>query len=364
MEGVVIMLDSAFWNGRRILLTGHTGFKGSWMTMWLHRLGATISGISLPPVTDPNLFDIADVSQLSENFLFDIRETEKINTIVKKVKPEIVFHLAAQPLVRYSYKNPLETFLVNAMGTANLLEAIRLVDSVKVGVIITTDKVYHNREWFWPYRENDRLGGMDPYSASKATVEIITESYRDSFLSVNGTAIATARAGNVIGGGDWSSDRLVPDAVRAWSSGKVLEIRMPNAVRPWQHVLEPIYGYLLLAEKLWSNPELAAAYNFGPEASSGTASVIDVVEIARSSYGCGMISVGNENTGPHEAGKLSLDISRVKNIIGWNPKWDLEKAVRRTMNWYRQHNNGCSARNLCELDINEYEGINESFELC
>ena len=267
-----------FWRGKRVLLTGHTGFKGSWLALWLKRLGAKVTGIAIEPNTSPSLFELGDIQEGMISHYCDIRNLTKLQILIESVQPEIVFHLAAQPLVRASYKDPLDTFSTNIIGTANILDSLRKVESCKVAVMVTTDKVYRNKEWLYPYRESDALGGYDPYSASKAASEIVISSYRDSFLAQQGLAVGSARAGNVIGGGDWSQDRLIPDAVRAWQAGVALEIRNPKATRPWQHVLEPLAGYLTLAYKLWNQPELVGAYNFGPQPHE-VASVRTVIEL-------------------------------------------------------------------------------------
>ena len=258
-------LGEGFFRGKKVLLTGHTGFKGSWLVLWLHRLGARVAGVSLPPNTLPNLFSLVGIEDLCESHLCDIRDCAALNAVIRQIEPEIVFHLAAQPLVRASYLDPVETIATNVMGTAHVLDALRGLESTRVAVMVTTDKVYREKQPPRPYRENDALGGHDPYSASKAASEIVIGSYRSAFLAEQGVAIASARAGNVIGGGDWSADRLIPDAVRAWQKGQTLEVRRPDAIRPWQHVLEPLAGYLTLAEKIWRQPALAGAYNFGPE---------------------------------------------------------------------------------------------------
>ncbi|BCX12095.1 MAG: CDP-glucose 4,6-dehydratase [Thermosynechococcus sp.] len=273
-------MNSFFWQGKRVLITGHTGFKGGWLALWLRELGATLCGISLPPATQPCLFELARVGEGMESHFIDIRDVESLARTVRKFAPQIVVHLAAQPLVRASYRDPLLTFATNIMGTAQVLDSLRGLDSVRVAVFVTTDKVYENREWPYPYRETDSLGGHDPYSASKAASELVVASYREAFLREQGIAVATARAGNVIGGGDWSEDRLIPDAIRAWQSGKQLFVRRPEAIRPWQHVLEPLYGYLVLAERLWDQPHLAGAYNFGPDPAEA-ATVRAVIEYAR-----------------------------------------------------------------------------------
>ncbi len=345
-----------FWRGKRVLLTGHTGFKGGWLALWLQRLGAQVTGIALPPDSTPNLFQLARVDDGMESRHADIRDAASLSAIIRPVRPEIVLHLAAQPLVRASYREPLETFASNVMGTAHVLDALRGVDSLRVAVMVTTDKVYQNREWPYPYRESDALGGHDPYSASKAASEIVIACYRDAFLAAQGVAVASARAGNVIGGGDWSQDRLIPDAVRAWQSGQVLAIRRPQSIRPWQHVLEPLAGYLTLARKLWEEPALAGAYNFGPQ-SGEAATVRDVVELARSAYGAGEVHFGDDSAGPHEAGWLALETAKARNALGLVPKWALSESVKRTMAWYRAQQQGADARRLCEAEIAAYEAL-------
>ena len=346
--------EPAFWAGKRVLLTGHTGFKGAWLAIWLRHLGAEITGISLPPTTDPNLFSLAGVDGLCDSRVLDIREAEVLAATVRDADPQIVFHLAAQALVRIGYREPLATFATNVQGTANLLDALRPLSAVRAVIAVTSDKVYRNLEHPFPYRETDALGGHDPYSASKAAAEIVIASYRDAFLKANGVALASARAGNVIGGGDWSEDRLIPDAVRAWQSGHVLRIRHPQATRPWQHVLEPLAGYLVLAENLWRDPILAGAYNFGP-ATHEAASVRTVVELARAAYGGGEIYYGNDTEGPHEAGWLALETAKARGVLGVEPCWSLPVAVSRTMAWYRDWHAGAGARALCEMEIAAYE---------
>lgn len=345
-----------FWAGKRVLLTGHTGFKGGWLALWLRRLGAHVTGIALPPDTEPNLFDLARIGDCVDSHYCDVRDATALSTVVRAARPEIVFHLAAQALVRVGYRSPLVTFDTNVMGTANLLDCLRNQPELRVAVIVTTDKVYRNAEWPYPYREEDTLGGHDPYSASKAACELVVASYRDSFFAEQGVAVATARAGNVIGGGDWALDRLIPDAVRAWQSGKAVEIRRPEAMRPWQHVLEPMAAYLALAHHLWSRPEGAGAYNFGPRTSEA-ATVREVIELARTAYGTGAANYATETTGPHEANWLALEIAKARTVLAVEPKWSLSEAVRRTMAWYRAQAEGTDARALCETDIAAFEAI-------
>ncbi|MDH2053189.1 CDP-glucose 4,6-dehydratase [Achromobacter marplatensis] len=351
MENVVNGASEAFWRGKRVLLTGHTGFKGGWLALWLHKLGAKVAGVALPPAADqPNLFEKARISSVMDSHFCDIRDADALAALVRQSRPEIVLHLAAQPLVRLSYRQPLQTFDTNVMGTANLLDALRGLPDVRVALSITTDKVYRNEEWPYPYRESDALGGHDPYSASKAAAELVAACYRDAFLGQQGVALATARAGNVIGGGDWSEDRLLPDAVRAWQCQRTLDIRSPDAVRPWQHVLEPLAGYLRLAQALWDRPELAGPYNFGPP-SQDTATVREVVELARAAYGAGEVVYGQSAKGPHEAGLLALDTSRARSVLGVRARWSLAQGVAETMRWYRAVQDGGDARALCEAQI-------------
>lgn len=353
LEALEMTESASFWRGKRVVLAGHTGFKGGWLALWLQQLGANVTGIALAPNTSPNLFDLADIQSGMTSHLCDIRDAANLSQIVRNANPEIVFHLAAQPLVRASYSDPLATYATNVMGTANLLDALRVLESVKVAVMVTTDKVYRNNEWLYPYRETDALGGHDPYSASKAASEIVIASYRDAYLQAQGVAVATARAGNVIGGGDWSEDRLIPDAVRAWQTATPLEIRRPQAIRPWQHVLEPLAGYLTLAQKLWQQPELAGSYNFGPR-NHEAATVRDVIEQSRSVYGNGDVIYGDGNTGPHEAGWLALETAKTQQTLGLSPKWPLLETVARTMAWYRAQHQGADARSLCHAEIAAY----------
>lgn len=346
--------DPGFWHGKRVLVTGHSGFKGAWLTLWLHRMGASVTGISLPPNTSPSMFELARIEGLCESRFCDIRDATKLAAHVASANAEIVFHLAAQPLVRASYVDPLATYATNVMGTANVLDALRTQAAVRAAVMITTDKVYRNNEWNWPYREDDALGGHDPYSASKAACEVVIDSYRKAFLADQGVALASARAGNVIGGGDWSADRLIPDAVRAWQAGDMLEIRRPAALRPWQHVLEPLAGYLVLAQRLWENADLAGAYNFGP-LTHEAASVRDVIELARAAYGKGEVRYGDGTEGPHESGRLALEIAKARQALGFQPRLALAEAVRLTMAWYRSQPGGADARQLCAMDIAAWE---------
>ena len=352
----MVNASSQFWLGKKVLITGHTGFKGSWLTLWLYMMGAKVTGISLLPKKSPNLFDLIKDSQMSINHFFDISDKELTSNLVKKIEPDIVFHLAAQALVRTSYKDPLETITTNVIGTTNILDSIRGLDSVKAVVFVTTDKVYKNNLGVEKgYREDDHLGGFDPYSASKAASEIIISSFRDSYLYEQGVGVASARAGNVIGGGDWSEDRLIPDAVRAWESNKPLIVRKPEAVRPWQHVLEPLNGYLVLAEKIYLDKSLSGAYNFGPE-NNEAASVRKIIETANKIYGAGIIKWGDETHSPHEADYLTLDTSKIKLVLGIIPRWNVIQSIKHTMKWYLKINKGFKAQSLCEADISEFTG--------
>ncbi|MBY0410998.1 MAG: CDP-glucose 4,6-dehydratase [Burkholderiaceae bacterium] len=346
--------DPEFWRGKRVVLTGHTGFKGAWLALWLQRLGAKVTGIALAPATEPNLYVLANAGQGVASHFCDLRDATALAELVRGAQPDVVLHLAAQALVRPGYAAPLDTFATNVMGTAHLLNALRELSSVRVAVVVTTDKVYRNREWAYPYREDDALGGHDPYSASKAAAELVTASYRDSFLAAQGVAVATARAGNVIGGGDWAQDRLLPDAVRAWSAGQTLHIRSPQSTRPWQHVLEPLAAYLCLAQHLWHSPMLAGAYNFGPLAHE-VATVKNVVELASSAYISSAISYENNFDNLHEAGWLALETAHARAALGITPRWTLDTAVTRTMEWYRQQHAGNDARALCLADIAAWE---------
>lgn len=327
------------YQGRRVLLTGHTGFKGSWLALWLQQLGAQVTGVSLSPATSPSHWDLLGLDMPDSRI--DIRDAAAVADVVHTVAPEIVFHLAAQPLVRRSYRDPLETWSTNVMGTANLLEACRYQSSVRAIVVITTDKCYENQEWEWGYRENDRLGGHDPYSASKAGAELVAASYRNAFFSQPyAPLLASARAGNVIGGGDWAEDRLIPDLVRAIARNSVLEIRSPNATRPWQHVLESLSGYLCLGEKLLEGKkEFAQAWNFGPDV-DGNRSVADVLARLKSVWPAFAWHV-TAHPQPHEANLLHLDSAKARQQLGWSPVWTLDDGLGATAQWYRaQHEQG------------------------
>lgn len=346
--------NKKFWQDKKVLLTGHTGFKGAWLTLWLQQMGAQVTGISLEANTTPNLVSELNLQNICNSNICDIRDAEKLAALIKEANPDIVFHLAAQALVRESYQNPLETFDTNVMGTANLLNGMRSLDNLSSVVMVTTDKVYRNNEWTYPYREDDALGGHDPYSASKAASEIVINSYKESFLAEKGIPVSSARAGNVIGGGDWSADRLIPDAVRAWEAKETLEIRRPDAIRPWQHVLEPLAGYMILAEKLAGKTAQAGAYNFGPETSEAVP-VRTVIELANKTYTKGDVAFGDGLEGVHEAGRLSLEIAKSVEILGVKPRWNLETAIEKTMSWYKAYYEGADAITLCNNQIKSFE---------
>jgi len=349
-------MNSNWWRGKRVFLTGHTGFKGSWLSLWLQNAGAEVHGYSTPPPTEPNLFTMGRIAKgLASHTVADVRDADALKAAMHAATPEVVLHMAAQPLVRRSYAAPVETYSVNVLGTVHLLEAARECRNLRVLVNVTTDKCYDNKEHVWGYREDEAMGGLDPYSSSKACSELITAAYRASYFKSGGTAVATARAGNVIGGGDWASDRLIPDAVRAWQAGRVLAIRNPSAIRPWQHVLEPLAAYLRLAERLWDTPALAGAYNFGPD-TADAASVGDVVALARQTYGTGEWESLADPKAPHEAGWLALEVAKARVALDVRARWPLQEGIRRTMHWYRRCADGADARSLCDADIADFEG--------
>ena len=351
-----------FWQGRRVFLTGHTGFKGSWLSLWLQSLGAAVTGFALRPPTDPNLFDEALVGQGMRSIIGDIRDPGILQEAMQECRPDIVIHMAAQPLVRYSYLNPVETYATNVMGTVHLLEAVRSTPGVKAVVNITTDKCYENREWAWGYRENEPMGGYDPYSNSKGCAELITSAYRSSFFNSSaykehGVAIASVRAGNVIGGGDWAHDRLIPDILAAFEAGRPVTIRNPNSVRPWQHVLEPLRGYLTLAEKLVAyGPEYAEGWNFGPS-DEDVRSVGWIVEELASLWGQGASWQQDEGEHPHEATYLKLDISKARGRLNWHPSLRLANALQMITEWNRQRLAAADVRQLTLNQIRHYQTI-------
>lgn len=347
-------MNESFWRRRRVFLTGHTGFKGGWLSLWLAELGAEVHGYALAPPTDPNFFTAAGLGErLASSTIADIRDTTAIEKAMAAARPEIVFHLAAQPLVRHSYAEPVETYAVNVMGTVSLLEAARRVAGVKALVNITSDKCYENREWVWPYRENEALGGHDPYSSSKACAELVTAAWRRSFLDAAGVHIASARAGNVIGGGDWASDRLVPDFLRAIDAGRPLAVRSPQATRPWQHVLEPLSGYLMLAERLHTDgAAFAEAWNFGPDAADmrPVRWIVDAL--------CARVpgSAWRDDSAPqpYEAHTLRLDSAKACARLGWQPRWNLQQALEATLDWHKAWKRGTDMADFSLRQIRAY----------
>lgn len=345
-----------FWRGRRVFLTGHTGFKGSWLALWLTQMGAEVHGYALAPPTNPSLFEVANVaSRLASSTLADIRDGAALAQAMAAARPSVVLHLAAQPLVRYSYAAPAETFAVNVMGVVHLLEAVRATPGVVAVVNVTTDKCYENREWVWPYRENEALGGHDPYSSSKACAELVTAAYRRSFLAAAGVALASARAGNVIGGGDWAADRLLPDFLRALDAGKPLVIRSPQATRPWQHVLEPLAGYLSLTERLCAPDAVAFAdaWNFGPDEADARPVQWIVERLCEQVPGATWQCDGAPQL--HEANNLRLDSAKAKSLLGWQPRWSLAEALERTVSWHQAWRRGEDMAAVSLGQIRDYE---------
>ncbi len=348
-------VDPAFWSGKRVFLTGHTGFKGSWMSLWLQRMGAEVTGFALAPPSDPALYDVAEVAKGMTSIIGDIRDREALETAVVQANPEIVIHMAAQALVRASYDDPVGTYATNVMGTVHLLEAVRKARGVRACCVVTTDKCYENNEWAWGYREIDPMGGHDPYSSSKGCTELVTSAYRRSFLNGSGAAaIGSARAGNVVGGGDWAVDRLIPDILRALDQRTKVQVRNPLATRPWQHVLEPLSGYLVLCQALWSEPDTAAgAWNFGPR-DEDARPVGWIADRACELWGDGAGWVCDEAVQPHEANYLKLDISKAQVQLGWRPRWTLDDTLGRIVRWHRAWRAGEPVSTLCHAEIADY----------
>ena len=355
-------MNPAFWRGKRVLLTGHTGFKGGWLSLWLQSMGAQVVGYALAPPTNPSLFDIAEVGQGMTSVIGDIRDLTKLKAAFSEHQPEIVIHMAAQPLVLYSYQNPVETYSTNVMGTVHLFEAVRNTHSVKAVVNITTDKCYENKEWMWGYRENEPMGGYDPYSNSKGCAELVSAAYRSSFFNASnygqhGVATATARAGNVIGGGDWAQDRLIPDILAAFEGGRQVNIRNPHATRPWQHVMEPLRGYLTLAERLFDQgPSFAESWNFGPN-DEDAKPVGWIVEKMAELWGQEAQWKINSGEHPHEASYLKLDTSKARSRLDWYPALRLNDALKLIINWSKQHQAGANMRQLTLAQLQSYQAV-------
>jgi CDP-glucose 4,6-dehydratase len=355
MESMVTpTIHPEFWQGKKVFLTGHTGFKGSWLSLWLQSMGAKLCGYALAPNTQPNLFTLANIAEHMDNVIADIRDQDQLTQIMADFQPEIIFHLAAQPLVRYSYEHPVETYTTNVLGVVHLFEAARACPTVKTIVNITTDKCYENREWHWGYRENEPLGGHDPYSSSKACAEIVTSAYRRSFFNSANVGLASARAGNVIGGGDWTNDRLIPDLIRAFTAKEKVSIRYPYAIRPWQHVLEPLTGYLLLAEKLHQAPQqFADSWNFGPY-DQDAKPVQWIVEKMISLWGAGASWQLDAGTHVHEAHYLKLDCSKAHDLLHWQPRWTLTQTLETIVAWHRAHLIGADMHAFTLRQIQKY----------
>jgi len=354
-----ILPRTTFWSGKKILVTGHTGFKGSWLTLWLKALGADVTGLALEPLTQPNMFDVTRAGDGITSIIGDINDKALVKRVLSDSQPDIVFHLAAQPIVRESYQDPVYTYMTNVMGTAHVLEAVRHTPSVRAVVVVTSDKCYENPEWQWGCREHDAMGGFDPYSSSKGCAELVTSAYRRSFFGGNDPSkpfagIASARAGNVIGGGDWARDRLIPDLVRAGAAGQAAVIRNPNAVRPWQHVLEPLSGYLVLAEKLWVDRSCADGWNFGPAFED--ALTVETVLTLFCAQMNGKVSWRIEKAADnlHEAHLLRLDISKAQLGLGWRPRWTIETAISETAKWFCQYDEKADMRKLTLSQIEAY----------
>jgi CDP-glucose 4,6-dehydratase len=349
----------AFWKSKRVFLTGHTGFKGSWLSLWLLSMGAEVSGYSLAPSTNPNLYTAIALDKDMASTIADVRDAEALERAMRSFRPEIVIHMAAQPLVRYSYEVPIETYATNVMGTVHLLNAVRHTPEVRVVVNVTSDKCYENREWVWPYREDEAMGGHDPYSSSKGCAELVTSAFRRSYFhpdkySEHRVAITSGRAGNVIGGGDWALDRIVPDMARSFSAGKPVIIRNPRAVRPWQHVLEPLSGYLTLTERSFADASITGAWNFGPSESDSQPVRYLADSIVRLWGNGAKWESGESGQAVHEAHLLNLDSSKARTLLGWRPRWRLDEALANTVGWYREYYGGGDAQTVSLNQIKDY----------
>ncbi|KHA80294.1 CDP-glucose 4,6-dehydratase [Janthinobacterium lividum] len=353
-------MNAAFWHGKRVFLTGHTGFKGGWLSLWLQQLGADVTGYALDAPTTPSLFEAASVARGMRSIIGDVRDGDAVKRAMAVARPDIVIHMAAQPLVRYSYVNPVETYSTNVMGVVNLLEAVRATPGVRAVVNVTSDKCYENREWPWGYRENEAMGGYDPYSNSKGCAELVTAGYRSSFFHADkyaehGVALGSGRAGNVIGGGDWALDRLIPDMLRAIGAGEPVMIRNPHAIRPWQHVLEPLSGYLTLAEKLYTEgPVHAAGWNFGPY-DTDAKPVEWIVERMTQEWGAGASWTLDGQDHPHEATYLKLDCSKARGQLGWHPRWDIGQTIAKIVEWHKACDQGADMRAMTLAQIGTYQ---------
>lgn len=354
-------VSPSFWQGKKVFLTGHTGFKGGWLSLWLASMGAKVTGYALAPNTTPNFFNVAKIdSCLEKSYIADIRDLEKLQKAMSDAQPKIVIHMAAQPLVRYSYMNPVETYATNVMGTVHVLESIRALDSVRAAVIVTTDKCYENKEWAWGYRENEPMGGYDPYSNSKGCAELVTSAYRQSYFSPekytkHQVGIASARAGNVIGGGDWSEDRLIPDAIKAFEANQPLMIRNPLATRPWQHVLEPLSGYLVLAQALYQDgSKFDGGWNFGPR-DDDARSVQEVINLLINNWGANAVWQQDKSEQPHEAHALKLDCSKARQYLNWVPKWTLEQTVENITQWQHAYQRDINMQDVSLQQISQYQ---------
>ena len=347
-------VDIKFWKNKKVFVTGHTGFKGSWLSIWLNYMGVEVCGISLDPPTIPNNFTEASVSKYMQSVKGDTRNSKLIHDVMKNFQPDIVIHLAAQPLVRLSYVEPMETYTTNIIGTLNVLESVKKIESVKAIVNVTTDKCYENKEWPWGYREDEPMGGYDPYSSSKGCSELITSCYQRSFFNKGTTTLASARAGNVIGGGDWAVDRIVPDTLRAFEKNKTVSIRYPKSIRPWQHVLEPLGGYLTLAQKLYTgNEEYSGGWNFGPY-DMDTKPVEWIVDYMAKKWGDNVGYTVDGDDHPHEAHYLKLDISKATSKLDWHPKWNLNTALDATIEWHKHWLAGDNMYKVCISQIETY----------
>lgn len=361
MEGLVTM-DTRFWNGKKVLITGHTGFKGSWLSLWLQHLGADVSGYALPAPTAPSLFDVAHVAANMYSVTGDIRDLARLKKVISDRSPDIIIHMAAQTIVRSSYSNPIETYSTNVMGTVNVLEAVRVSRTARVVLIVTSDKCYQDQGWIWGYRENDPMGGRDPYAGSKGCAELITSSYINSYFAPadyasHGVAVASARAGNAIGGGDWAQDRLIPDIVRAVTAGRPVVVRNPNAVRPWQHVLEPLNGYLMLAQKLWEyDPSYVGAWNFGPHGEDAKP-VQWVVEAILSMWGNGLQWIPDEGIHPAESNYFIVDSTKARRLLAWSEKLRLYTALKWVVEWHKPYQQGSDMRHVSEAEIKRFEDL-------